>query len=676
MLLKYLNSLLEHDNKTKKMFLPCASSTSLFTKIFSPSFLSCESPPPSRHLFLSCLDLLNFAFTSAFETATKSHLNLTAHLFPVIILLHDHKISPTNLALITTFFSDLTKQHSSILWTKHITEEFKSRLLLLLFSISKRPSGCLSETDPIYDDTQKSVITLITHIVKTNSSAEISKSLTKAFLPCNISQTCKNSSNNTEQTALPTHFDAHFGDPTVDECGERMSSSTTPTTENRILIITETLSLLDMVFLPRNESHSLIIPYPLYVSVLDMLTHVTSFISHTTTTVFQSTPDIDLLKYAGADHLTSSLCACNDVMCETKTYLSLLYKIFSNTFSLLLRYLSDKALSPDTLMKLNSSLHGFLARTNEHDSFVRFFLKNVINSTTKSSLSKILLLIKSNMQLSPSQKSTSLQQTLATFTAINGNNNHKTSSSLPTEIINSIRICIFHVEPILTFKTVDSIFALMGGEPFLDADTITVVKNEEAVTLLFSLFSRGDQDIQNHILATLNGLLGGQRRNAQPLPSSTSTVNKSVCSQMSPPLLDQLLHTFPLATPAIQHQIVEIMQQLGRHYINVSQAKKIFNLMRGTKNNCRSEVRVCEERSDELKRREYWISMYMPDTSKCNVAATKFFAISNATNGVSTGYQCTCLDISKCNVAATKFSPFLTPPTPLPLQLASLVAET
>jgi len=91
---------------------------------------------------------------------------------------------------------------------------------------------------------------------------------------------------------------------------------------------------------------------------------------------------------------------------------------------------------------------------------------------------------------------------------------------------------------------------------------------------------------------------------------------------------------------------------------------------------CWVEVRVCEERSDELKRREYWISMYMPDTSKCNVAATKFFAISNATNGVSTGYQCTCLDISKCNVAATKFSPFLTPPTPLPLQLASLVAET
>ena len=47
------------------------------------------------------------------------------------------------------------------------------------------------------------------------------------------------------------------------------------------------------------------------------------------------------------------------------------------------------------------------------------------------------------------------------------------------------------------------------------------------------------------------------------------------------------------------------------------------------------QVRVweeCEERSDEPKRREYWISMYMPDTSKCNVAATKFFAISNATN--------------------------------------------
>ena len=36
------------------------------------------------------------------------------------------------------------------------------------------------------------------------------------------------------------------------------------------------------------------------------------------------------------------------------------------------------------------------------------------------------------------------------------------------------------------------------------------------------------------------------------------------------------------------------------------------------------QVRVCEERSNELKRREYWISMYIPDTSKCNVAATKF----------------------------------------------------
>ena len=43
-------------------------------------------------------------------------------------------------------------------------------------------------------------------------------------------------------------------------------------------------------------------------------------------------------------------------------------------------------------------------------------------------------------------------------------------------------------------------------------------------------------------------------------------------------------------------------------------------------------MRVCEERSDELKRRVYWISTYMPDISKCNVAAAKFFAISNVTN--------------------------------------------
>ena len=48
---------------------------------------------------------------------------------------------------------------------------------------------------------------------------------------------------------------------------------------------------------------------------------------------------------------------------------------------------------------------------------------------------------------------------------------------------------------------------------------------------------------------------------------------------------------------------------------------------------------MCEERSDELKRREYWISMYMPDTSKCNVAATKFLTISNATNAPTIAHQ-------------------------------------
>ena len=47
------------------------------------------------------------------------------------------------------------------------------------------------------------------------------------------------------------------------------------------------------------------------------------------------------------------------------------------------------------------------------------------------------------------------------------------------------------------------------------------------------------------------------------------------------------------------------------------------------------EVRVCEERGDELERRVYWISTYMPDTSECNVAAAKLFAITNDTNAPS-----------------------------------------
>ena len=44
------------------------------------------------------------------------------------------------------------------------------------------------------------------------------------------------------------------------------------------------------------------------------------------------------------------------------------------------------------------------------------------------------------------------------------------------------------------------------------------------------------------------------------------------------------------------------------------------------------EVRVCEERSDELKRRAYWILTCMVDTSVRNVAAAKLYADINNTN--------------------------------------------
>ena len=37
-----------------------------------------------------------------------------------------------------------------------------------------------------------------------------------------------------------------------------------------------------------------------------------------------------------------------------------------------------------------------------------------------------------------------------------------------------------------------------------------------------------------------------------------------------------------------------------------------------------SQVRVREERSDELRRRVYWISTYMPDTSICTLLLPNF----------------------------------------------------
>ena len=57
---------------------------------------------------------------------------------------------------------------------------------------------------------------------------------------------------------------------------------------------------------------------------------------------------------------------------------------------------------------------------------------------------------------------------------------------------------------------------------------------------------------------------------------------------MSPPLLDLLLHVFPLSSEAILHLIVKLIQEIGTHYINVSQAKKLFKLMRGPNEFCRS----------------------------------------------------------------------------------------
>ena len=57
---------------------------------------------------------------------------------------------------------------------------------------------------------------------------------------------------------------------------------------------------------------------------------------------------------------------------------------------------------------------------------------------------------------------------------------------------------------------------------------------------------------------------------------------------MSPPLLDLLLQTFPQASQPVQHLIVKMMTEIGKHYISVSQAKKIFKLLRGSNDHCRS----------------------------------------------------------------------------------------
>ena len=55
---------------------------------------------------------------------------------------------------------------------------------------------------------------------------------------------------------------------------------------------------------------------------------------------------------------------------------------------------------------------------------------------------------------------------------------------------------------------------------------------------------------------------------------------------------------------------------------------------------------MCEKRSDELKRRVYWIFKYMLDTSICNGGAAKFFAISNVTDAPSNATHFACRSLT------------------------------
>ena len=152
-------------------------------------------------------------------------------------MLHKDNLPPKKMVKITSFFSRLIKEDSFNLWSDHVTDDSKGRLLQLLFSICKRPGGSLSYIDDgtdemgksdgdscisrCYDDAQKSTMALIMDIVaaEKNLVSKPMKMLAYAFLSDGIKAICqkKNEINSPCTDGI---------DPTLDECGERMSLRT------------------------------------------------------------------------------------------------------------------------------------------------------------------------------------------------------------------------------------------------------------------------------------------------------------------------------------------------------------------------------------------------------------------------------------------------------------------
>lgn len=107
------------------------------------------------------------------------------------------------------------------------------------------------------------------------------------------------------------------------------------------------------------------------------------------------------------------------------------------------------------------------------------------------------------------------------------------------------------------------------GGLFASTDDRPKIVNYIAVPVLITILPLLHVNDQICLLNSFQSLVKGR----------ASLYNLSICSQMTPSMLDLVLDVFPGMPISVQDSSVGLLQTLGRHSISVSQLKRVFRMM-------------------------------------------------------------------------------------------------
>lgn len=180
------------------------------------------------------------------------------------------------------------------------------------------------------------------------------------------------------------------------------------------------------------------------------------------------------------------------------------------------------------------------------------------------------------------------------FSQLMQRKSRKTPSHVSSYCYENVLKLVLDVEPSVTFETVlllvdmmlkngiskhDSTISdlLALHEPpshgiFNSSCDLPIVENDTVAPVLFDLLPFASEPIQQCILRSFLALISGAQ----------STVNRTRLSHLQPSVIEMVLLLFPQLSRAVQPTALELLQQMGKHSISVSQLKRIFRVMQVT----------------------------------------------------------------------------------------------